>query len=152
MCLEVVLALVGRCSEHFYLVKISLSHSRFGKGFEIHNLARVETHQLCCEGVHRERVKACQGEPCIDGGSTCRAVTFHSNKAVNDAEVGINFLGEVEHVVMQEGLAGEIVVRVGKPFIVFLVVVQRRAEQDVFERQGCDHAVVGLHFGRRDYI
>ena len=152
MCLEVVLALVGWCSKDFYLIEIALTHSRLGKGFEIHNLGWVESHQLCREGVHCERVEACQGELCIDGCSAGRAVAFHSYEAVNDAEVGINFLGEVKHVVMQEGLAGEIVVRVGETLVVCLVVVQRRAEQDVFEGQGCNNAVVGLHFGRGDYV
>ncbi len=133
MCLEVVLALVGWCSEHFYLIEIPLPHSRFREGFEIHNLGRVEAHQLCREGVHCKRVEACQGEPCIDGCSTCRAVTFHSNKAVNDAEVGINLLGEVEQVIVNDGLSREIVVGVCKPFVICLIVVQGCAEQDVFQ-------------------
>ena len=124
MRLEVELTIFWRSSEDFYLIEIPLPHSGFGEGFEIHNLCGVESHKLRCESVQCERVEACQSEPCIDGRSTGRAVAFHSYEAVDDAEVGINFLCEMEHIVVNEGLSGEIVVGVNEMLIVCFVIVK----------------------------
>jgi len=120
MWLETVLTFLCRCAENLNLIKVSLSHSGLCHTRKIHYLCRIKSHQLRCERIHRQRIEAGESEPGVDGSPAGGAVSFHGDEAVNNAEIGINLPRQMEHVVMQDRLAGEIVYRMCEPLVVLL--------------------------------
>ncbi len=119
--LKVVEALVQGCSEDVYLVEVALAYACFIHSAKVHDAGGVEAHYLRCEGIGGEGVGAGEGNFCIEGCTSCGAFAFHRLEAVDDGEVGVDFLSEVEHIVVQDGVdctAGSM----GENFVVAVVV------------------------------
>ena len=125
----------------FYLGEVAVAESAFGVG-EVSDFGGVEAHEVGGDGVCGDEVGACEGDAHLYGGAAYGAVSFHAGPAVDDGEVWWYLFDDFVHVEVHCGVA----------LVEELFVVLGAADDDVFEGEGDDEAVVGFWDGEGDSV